>query len=94
MSTTAHQAAIDADAGRLQTQALVASFTGLRCPFCGLADLFVHPPGTRHWTGTRTWWTVGCDSPRCNSCWTLNADTYEGVMSKIQHTQPKETNSA
>jgi hypothetical protein len=87
MSCAAHQAEIDKDASRRQLNALIRSFSGLRCPFCGDADLFVHAPGTRHWSSERTWWTVGCDSIRCNSCWTLNEDTYERVMAKIQYAQ-------
>ena len=87
MSCATHQAEIDNDASRRQLDALVLSFSGLRCPFCGGADLFVYPPGTQHWSGKRKWWTVGCDSPHCNSCWTLNEDSYARVMAKIQYAQ-------
>ena len=80
-----HQSEID----KLTTDAQVRSFEGLCCPFCGVADLFVHPPGTQHWTGHRTWWTVGCDSRACNSCWKLDADTYESARGKILRAQPK-----
>lgn len=85
MSCATHQREIDKDDSRLRLDALVLSFSGLRCPFCGDTDLFIHAPGTRYLLGARTWWTVGCDSHKCNSCWTLNGDTYEQVMGKIQY---------
>jgi hypothetical protein len=93
MSCSAHEAEIDKDALQRLLDARVLSFSGLRCPFCGDADLFVHAPGTGHWSGTRTWWTIGCDSRKCNSCWTLNEDTYEGAMVKIRHAQNNEPGS-
>ena len=83
--SNAHQAAIDKDASEREVAAHVASFAGLKCPFCGIADLFVHPPRVRFGLN---WWTVGCDSRTCNSCWSLSLDTYEQVMGKIQHAQP------
>lgn len=95
MSCTTHQNEIDKDVVRRRIEEQVRGFSGLRCPFCGIADLFVHPPGTIHCTGLRTWWTIGCDSSKCNSCWTLDVDTYDVAMEKIQHAQnPNPTHDA
>lgn len=65
----------------------VESFADFACPFCGEFDLFVHPPGTQCWAGERTWWTIGCDSRACNSCWNMDVDTYEGAIRKLTHAQ-------
>lgn len=89
MSCHAHHQEIQQDEPRLRMAAQVRSFADLQCPFCGCVDLFVYPPGTHHRTGVRTWWTIGCDSPRCNSCWTMNVDRYETAISKMEFAQPK-----
>lgn len=88
MSCNTHEFEIKKQAARQKFDDRVKSFEGLRCPFCGGTELFVHPPGTMHWTGMRTWWTVGCDARGCNSCWSLNEDTYDRAMEKIRFAQP------
>lgn len=63
--------------------ALVKSFEDFFCPFCRDFDLFAYPPRP----GGRNWWTIGCDSRKCNSCWRLEVDTYAEALSKIRKAQ-------
>ena len=85
--SNAHQQAIEEEAKQRLLKEQVQSFRAFECPFCNRRDLYAYPPGTRHWTGVRTWWTIGCESRACNSCWTLNADSYRQAWEKLSNAQ-------
>ena len=69
---------------RAKAKAITNNFA---CPFCGAFELFVHAPGTQHWSGPRTWWTIGCESRVCDSRWRMDVDTYAEAISKLSHAQ-------
>lgn len=89
MSCDKHQAEINKDLKVQNTNAQIAEILKLKCPFCRSKSLYVHAPGTMHWTGVRTWWTVGCDSIVCSSSWTLEKDGYLGTINALKTAQPK-----